>query len=110
MVDLKKGQNVATQYLNQIDCSPAVGGAEVHFSPKFQSHLAEIKLQQFTMQFRKLILSKQGVFKKPEKGKWPFFQTSPKVSTSCTDFVAAVHFVKTVPGNRFNSRENLLPP
>ena len=50
----------------QIDCGPAAGGAQVHFSPKFQSHLAEIKLQQFTMQSRKLILS-QGVFKKTEK-------------------------------------------
>ena len=50
----------------QIDCWPPAGGAQVHFSPKFQSHLAEIKLQQFTMQFRKLILS-QAVFKKTEK-------------------------------------------
>ena len=90
---------------DQIDCGPAAAaGAQVHFSPKFQSHLAEIKLQQFTMQFRKLIFS-QGVFEKTETEHANmidafFSKSSPKISTTCIRLEDGVIFQKLVHNTR----------
>ena len=77
-----------------------------HFSPKFQSHLAEIKLQQFTMQFRKLILS-QAVFKKAEKENADIIYAQfSKLPQRCPPLAQVLVFavvVKTVLGNTLNS-------
>ena len=90
----------------QIDCWPPAGGAQVHFSPKFQSHLAEIKLQQFTMQFRKLILS-QAVFKKTKKENadviYAHFSELPQMCPPLAQVLVFAVVVKTVLGNTLNS-------